>query len=47
MSTESVQYWSIIRFFYLKGKSRDEIQVELNDVYGEQSPLLPIYKTLV
>jgi len=44
ISLESVQYRSIIRFLYLKGKSRDEIQVELNDVYSEQSPLLPTIK---
>ena len=41
---ESVQYRSIIRFLYLNGKSRDEILVELNDVYGEQSPSLPTIK---
>jgi len=44
MSLESVQYRSIIRFLYLKGKSRDEIQVELNDVYGERSKSLPTKK---
>ena len=44
MSLESVQYRSIIRFLYLKGKSRDEIQMEFNDFYGEQSPTLPTIK---
>jgi len=44
MSLESVQYRSIVRFSYLKGKSRDEIQVEFNDVYGEQSQSLPKIK---
>lgn len=44
MSLESVQYRSVIRFLYLKGKSRDEIQVELNAVYGEQSPSLATIK---
>ena len=44
MSLESVQYRSIIRFLYLNGKSRDDIQVEFNDVYGEQSPSLPTIK---
>jgi len=44
MSLESVQYRSVIRFLYLKGKSREEIQVELNDVYGEQSPSLATIK---
>ena len=44
MSLESVQYQNIIQFLYLKGKSRDEIQVELNDVHGEQSPPLPTIK---
>ena len=43
MSLESVQYRSVIRFLYLKGKSREEIQVELN-VYGEQSPSLATIK---
>jgi len=39
-----VQYRSIVRFLYLKGKSRDEIQVELNHVYSEQSPSLQTIK---
>ena len=38
MSLENVQYRSVIRFLYLKKKSREEIQKELEDVYGEQSP---------
>lgn len=38
MSLESVQYRSVIRFLFLKGKSREEIRVELNAVYGEESP---------
>jgi len=31
-------------FLYLKGKSRDGIQVELDDVYGEQSSSQPTIK---
>ncbi|MEZ0498457.1 transposase [Sphingomonas sp. IW22] len=38
MSLENVQYRSVIRFLYLKKKSREEIQKELDDIYGEQSP---------
>ena len=44
MSLKSVQYRSIMWFLYLKGKSRYEIQVEVNNVYGEQSPSLPTIK---
>jgi len=44
MSLESVQYRSVIRFLYLKSKGRDEIQVELNDVYDERSPSLSTIK---
>ena len=45
ISLESVQYRSLIRFLYLKGKCRGEIQVELNAVYDEQSPPLVTVKS--
>ena len=38
--------YNIIRFLYLKCKSRNEIQAELNDVYGGQSPSLSTIKRL-
>ena len=38
MSLESVQYRSVIRFLFLKGKSREEIQIELSAIYGDECP---------
>lgn len=38
MSLESVQYRSVIRFLFLKGKSREEIIAELSAVYGDECP---------
>ena len=39
---EAVQYRSVIRYLFLKGKGRHEIHDELNSVYGEHSPSLSI-----
>jgi hypothetical protein len=38
MSLESVQYRSVIRFLFLKGKSQEEVLTELSAVYGGESP---------
>jgi histone-lysine N-methyltransferase SETMAR len=38
MSLESVQYRSVIRFLFLKGKNREEIRSDLSTVYGDQCP---------
>lgn len=38
MSLESVQYRSVIRFLFMKRKTREEILEELNAVYGNESP---------
>ena len=44
MSLENVQYRSVIRFLLMKGKSREEIFVELSSVYGEESPSISTVK---
>lgn len=38
MSLEKVQYRSVIRFLFMKGKTREEIRLDLNAVYGDQCP---------
>ena len=38
MPLESVQYRSAIRLLFKKGKSKDEILLELNAVYEDQCP---------
>ena len=44
MSLENVQYRSVIRFLLMKGKSREEIFVELSSVYGEESSSISTVK---
>ena len=38
MVLEDIQYRSVIRFLFMKGKSREQVQVELNGVYGVECP---------
>ena len=41
---EKEQYWSIIGYLFLKGKPRQEIVKELNEVFGADCPSLAIIK---
>lgn len=41
---EKEQYRSVIRFLFLKGKSRAEIKVDLDAMYGGASPSLATIK---
>lgn len=41
---EKEQYRSVIRFLFLKGKTRDEIKTELSTVYGDASPSIATVK---
>ena len=36
--SSKVVYWAVIRYLYLKGKTGEEIQGELADVYGSSAP---------
>jgi len=41
---EKEQYRSVIRFWFLKGKSRSEIKERLDAVYGDSSPSMATVK---
>jgi len=41
---EKVQYWSVIRFLFLEGKSRSEIKERLDAVYGDSSSSMATVK---
>ena len=41
---EKVQYWSVIWFLFLEGKSRSEIKERLDAVYCDSSPLMVTIK---
>ena len=46
MSLEDVEYRSVIRFLFMNDKSRDEVIVELQSVYtDESSSRAIIYRT--
>lgn len=38
MPLENVQYRSVIRFLFMKGKRREEVIADLNEVYGDDCP---------
>jgi len=38
MNLEDVHYRSVIRLLFMKGKSRDEVTVELKSLYADESP---------
>ena len=44
MSLENVQYRSVIRFLFMRGKTLQEIVAELNAGYGLESPSLSTVK---
>jgi hypothetical protein len=37
------QYWSVIRFLFLEGKSHSEIKEHLDALYGDSSPSMATF----